>query len=146
MTPQSRSLLFLSLLASGGAITLSLMAGRYARILQQQAESAELEPTAFDAGDALRQVDRFIAVRRAVRQAADIEGSRLSPEQLMREARERALSATGLDPKHYAAIRRLYRQWKNGRHDPTHPVLAALELRRVSLRRVDLGSHERFDG
>jgi hypothetical protein len=75
------------------------------------------EPSAEE--EALRYVDAFIEVRRALEQVN----------------LTRALQVAGIDAAEYTRVEKLYRAWKGGRRDIGGPFLAAFEKRREELER-----------
>jgi hypothetical protein len=136
MLRPARTLLILLVVAVGGVSALGYLAYRYTRLIEGEVTSGE---------DAVRRVDAFIAVRRAMRREIDSwhdAGPR--PETLIL-VRNRTLVLHGLDPEAYAETRRVYRSWRGGRARPGTPMAAALEGRREELGRVELGPYEPLD-
>ena len=133
-------------------LMLSMMARRYVKILelpptqglQRESEAPVSFPRA--TAEALASVDAFLRVRRAVHAAMlgapQPSGAAQLPR--LRKARDLALQRHTVDRVEYLRVRSAYRSWRSGSGagDDLHD---ALEKRRLQLREVDLGPHERFD-
>jgi hypothetical protein len=124
-------------------IALSSMAQRYGRILDSGAGSGSADTRSA----ALRQVDRFIDVRKAMIRA--LEGREGTPAvPVMRAARDRALFEARLDIEDYREVRDGYRAWTSGgsvSDGPRAELVEAFESRREELAAVDLEAYEGWD-
>jgi len=156
MTQPTRMLIVLGVFSVAAAVALSVMAQRYVRLLQRPDAPASPPPPAAEAASpagagpsgvaarelALRHVDAFIAVRRALARADDDPGAGGAPGDGPRladpeRALERALVSAGMDRATYERILEMHRAWKSGRADVSGPLPDAFELRRQDLERLD---------
>ena len=96
--------------------------------------------------EARRGVDRFIKVRRGMRQEIDSWDRGQPRSRTLPATRDRALLVYGVDPEDYVEVRRQYRDWREGRLDADTPMAMALESRKDELGRLDLGNYESLDG
>jgi hypothetical protein len=157
MNPQTRSLLVIGFIALVGLGALALMASQYSSILEErpgaaptaQANHERDTPSTLDRqSGALASVDRFIEARRRIKRALSTSDAPSEPEDASRRllaARERALVGVGWSLEDYAAVRELYRDWRDQRAGVMGPIVDAFELRIDQLREVELGSFESFD-
>lgn len=144
----------LAVFAVAAVTILLLMAQRYGKLLDRP--DAPRPPAAEEAGPvtppatgvahgagaardaqtvgerALRYVDAFIAVRRALAAAADSPAGAAPPDD-ERGALDRALADAGLDRVTYDAMLEIYEAWKAGRTDLSGPLPDAFERRRAEL-------------
>jgi hypothetical protein len=165
MTRPTRMLIVLGVFGVGTVVVLSMMAQRYGKLLQRVERSRTAAParpapvsplppasdpgrastmpelgSAEDPGRAVRSVDAFIAVRRALLElpgtgpGAGSAGAALEDEE---RALARALADAGLDRTSYDAILESYTAWKAGRADRSGPLPAAFALRRQELERLE---------
>lgn len=120
--------------------------------------------TAENAGGTLRQVDRFIEVRRELKRTmekratvmksmlAELAGTggertRTTLDTLfeLRLTKERAMQAASLTPKDYDEVRTAYRGALAGKAPQDPSLAAALETRADALAQVSLGDYEPLD-
>jgi len=168
MTQPTRMLIVLGVFGVGTVVVLALMAQRYGKLLQRVEPSppavskpsgpAESPRADADSGApagsfsretieaqvrALRSVDAFIAVRRALMESrgagpdAAADGVPSVPSEDQERALARALADAGLDRASYDAILELYAAWKAGRADLSGPVPEAFARRGEELERLE---------
>ncbi len=136
MSTQTRTLLFLAVFAVGGVTVLSMMAQRYAKILQ--------EDNSVDA--AVRDdVESFLEIRRSIHAVVTRSAERPDLGRQVRAARDRAVSFSKIDPGRYARIRTEYRAWRDGISDETSPYPRVFQEFVDRLREIDLGDYEPLD-
>ncbi len=136
MSTQTRTLLFLAVFAVGGVTVLSMMAQRYAKILQ---EDHSVDSAVRD------DVESFIEIRRSILTVASRSAG--SPElgRQVRAARDRAVSFSKIDAGRYVRLRTEYRAWREGRSDEASPYPKVFQEFVDRLRDVDLGDYEPLD-
>jgi hypothetical protein len=136
MPNPTRTILLLVVMAVGALWALGYTAQRYARLLQ----GAD-----WTAAEAVRGVEDFIKVRRAMLREVETWGAGPADRDALWRARDGAIVRHGADPGTYAEIRSLWRAWREGRLRPGSPVAEALERRRSEVQTLHLGPHEPLD-
>ncbi|MCP3980373.1 MAG: hypothetical protein GY716_13810 [bacterium] len=142
MTRQTRTLIILAVVGVGSVVVLGAMAQRYARLLERDAASPARSAPRL--GDAQRQIEAFVRVRRSLRLAIDIEGARPTDTELLR-VRDRALVVEGLEASTYERMLADYLDWKHARGAQGGLMRADLDRRRDQLAQLDLGPREKPD-
>jgi hypothetical protein len=155
MSRETRTILVLLAVSLLGISALALMAHRYGKLLEHRTRPSGAPPASLSTqprtsptwtpDGAQASVDTFIEVRRDMRRELSAESERRPRGRTVREARQRALSATGMTEEEYATVRGLYRAWRLGRLERSSAVAGAFERRRTELGELDLGAYEGLD-
>jgi hypothetical protein len=153
MSREARTLLVLGLMSLVAVVVLGGMAHRYQKALERRDDTpatvthrggpwAARSPQRVQDPRAVDELDAFLRVRRALRNAID-RGA--TGEAVLREIRAEALVQIGLSGNDYLRVRELYRRWKSGGAGAANAQLRGLEQRRAELEAVDLGRYEALD-
>jgi hypothetical protein len=165
MTRPTRMLIILGLFGVGGIFALSMMAHRYGKLMRQAEDPRSGTPVGVvrsgsadgdsraerDSANtpslearvrALSEVDRFIAVRRALAElsAKESEGQAAAaglPIEERAPALDRALEEAGMAPATYERLLDSYAAWMAGRTDLRAGLAEAFARRREELERLE---------
>lgn len=162
MTRPMRTIVVLGAIAVAGFVGLTLLADRYRKALPAPSEASPAPASA------LREVDGFIAARKAMKAAmderpqmmarlrAEIAGDpaavKNSPPRgdfelffAIAVAEKHALSESGLEVGSYDRVRSEYLARKAGKPPANASIAAALEARKDALAAADFGDYAFFD-
>lgn len=150
MSREARTLLLLGLMSLVAVSVLGGMARHYQKALEGRDDTpatvadrvAARDPQRVQDHRAVNELDAFLRVRRALRNAID-RGA--TGEAVLREIRAEALLQIGLSGDDYLRTRELYRRWRSGGDGLADAQLRRLEQRRAELEAVDLGRYEALD-
>ncbi len=148
MSRQTRLIVIIAGMALLSVVILGVVAERYSKLIERQKEGPG-QSAAQAAGAALAQVDAFVRVRLALREAIDagtFEGVEGDARALAFSAeRHRVLSAARVHEADYRELRARYRQWVREPSRLSGVWLDAFESRKQELAACGLGRLEPLD-